>query len=81
MEQISLCRKDCQECGEDAARYEELIKKLSEMHSQHEIDPERLCSATFREFDSSHPEFHLFSQMQGELFEIANRHQLAWAKI
>lgn len=81
VKRIVPCREGCEECKEDIARYEEIIGKLSGLHLQHETDPGRLCSATFHEFDKTHSEFHLYPKMQGELFEIARRHNLDWAKI
>ena len=81
MKEISECRPGCKECEGDIARYNELTEKLSAMHREHSKDPETLCTATFREFDSAHLEYSHYAEMQGELWKIANRRQLAWAKI
>lgn len=81
MEETSKCQPECKDCEKDIARYNELIEKLSAMHREHSTDPETLCTATFREFDSTHSEYAHYPQMQGELFQIANCQKLAWARI
>lgn len=77
-ESIKPCEEGCKECQEDKENFQKLIHDLSAIHMASYTDPEYLCSASTKEFDQNHPNFSKFPQMQGELFDIASRHQLAW---
>lgn len=78
--EIIACKEGCVDCAADAAKYQELIDKLSEMHINGATDPSILCSATFKQFRRDHSEYQQYNGLQSELFEIANRHNLDWTK-
>ena len=76
-DQIASCEEGCLECEADIKRYKEIIDELGAAYLYNSNDPATLCSASFREFNIN---FQKVSQAQGELFEIANRHNLSWTQ-
>jgi len=68
-------------CREDINRYEELIQKLSEIHVDSSIVPRILCFAMLHEFKKDHPDYSYCMKMQGELLEIAEKHNMPWTRV
>ena len=75
-ENIIPCEEGCKKCEEDEGDYQRLIKILSEMHLSNFKDPEALCSATFCEFNTEHPDYDSCFQMQGKLSIMAKKRGL-----
>jgi len=77
---IVPCEDGCAECGEDEVEYRGLINGLSAMHIGCSTDPKVLVSAQIKDFDRNHPDFSKYPVMQGDLFEIADRHRHPWTQ-